>query len=343
MKKLLPLGFTLALLAGLSYVLWIGFHKHQDLPDAADDDDEAAPVHPLNAASAPPFTVILTKERAATLGLATAPLRKITHPALRQTFGFVLDPTPLVTLHSEIATAQAALTASQAAHQRTLALLATNDASIQASETSLAQFTTDHIKLQNLLHCAHLQWGHYGSPEPQALPAFIDQLVHGDTALIQVDPLPGEPFPLTPQRGHLLILGHENSPIPLSDIQPAPLANPNTHSPSLLLRVDHPPFPLPPGLALSAWLELPDPPQPGFAIPPSAILRHDGQSWVFLQQENDTYIRYPISLVAPLPGDLGWFTPTTDHLPGTAALVTTGAASLLSEERNASAPTAELD
>ena len=312
MKKLLPLGFTLALLAGLSYVLWIGFHKHQDLPDAADDDDEAAPVHPLNAASAPPFTVILTKERAATLGLATAPLRKITHPALRQTFGFVLDPTPLVTLHSEIATAQAALTASQAAHQRTLALLATNDASIQASETSLAQFTTDHIKLQNLLHCAHLQWGHYGSPEPQALPAFIDQLVHGDTALIQVDPLPGEPFPLTPQRGHLLILGHENSP-------------------------------LPPGLALSAWLELPDPPQPGFAIPPSAILRHDGQSWVFLQQENDTYIRYPISLVAPLPGDLGWFTPTTDHLPGTAALVTTGAASLLSEERNASAPTAELD
>ena len=76
-----------------------------------------------------------------------------------------------------------------------------------------------------------------------------------------------------------------------------------------------------------AWLSLPGDTANGVIVPRDAIVRHEGEAFVYVQTGDDTFARHEIELEHPL--DKGWF--SADFKPGVRVVVT-GAQQLLSEE-----------
>ena len=70
-------------------------------------------------------------------------------------------------------------------------------------------------------------------------------------------------------------------------------------------------------------------------MPRSAVLRHDGRTWVFAQAEEEKFVRKPVTLDTPLDGEKGWFVAECGGIEAGDKLVVTGAQSLLSEELKA--------
>ena len=334
-KKLIHFVIMLGVLAGLGYVLWIGVRKQQEKPAEAEEGAAVEAAKPEQEEKPEEFAVMLDKEKSTALAIEKDQPQKMELQARRMAFGSVIDPSPLVTLDGDLAAAEAALTASKAENERTRALAATNDASKKALDASEAQFLADKIKLDSLIRGAQLQWGAVFTSDAAKLRAFIDELVNGTAALIRVDVMPGDALAELPKSARILIMGREDKPINTTAIMPATSADPKTQAQGFVLRVDKPPFTLRPGMALTAWMELPEKPRAGFSIPRSAILRHDGRTWVYAQEEEEKYVRKPVTLDTPLDADQGWFITESGGLTADDVIVVTGAASLLSEELKA--------
>jgi hypothetical protein len=331
MKKVLHFLITLAVLAGLGEVLWIGIHKQGE--KSADAKEKTA--EPAEEAKPEEYAVMLEKKKARALGLEKEQPEKTTLQARRRAFGAVLDPLPLLTLDGELATAEAALAASKAENERTQALAATNDTSKKAVDTAAAQFLADKIKVESLIRSAQLQWGSVFTADAPKRRALMDELVKGTVALVRVDVLPGDTFPSLPKKARLLVLGREDQALQAAEIIPAASVDVKTQAQGFVLRVNNTAFALRPGMALTAWLDLPGASRAGYAVPRSAVLRHDGRTWVYAQEEEEKYVRKPVTLDSPLEGAQGWFVAEGGGLTGDDVIVVTGAASLLSEELKA--------
>jgi hypothetical protein len=334
MKKALNTLLILAVAAALGGALWRGVSHRSALEGAASKPEGV----PSEDEKPEDFTVSLEKEKWQALGIEKdLPERAELRPS-RMAFGRVLDPSPLVMLDNDLTSAEAALAASRADHERSQKLLAEGEnTSRKMAETAEAQFQADESKVNGLQRRALIEWGSaLATLLPPARHTLVDALVRGETALIRVDLLPGDALPDAPKSARLLVLGREQEPIDTGAITTAADVDPKSQAQGYLLWVEKAPFALRPGMALTAWLELAEPPRPGFAVPRSAILRHDGRTWVYIQEEEEKFTRKPVTLGAPLEGQKGWF---IDEKAGEIGagdlLVVTGAESLLSEELKA--------
>jgi len=83
-----------------------------------------------------------------------------------------------------------------------------------------------------------------------------------------------------------------------------------------------------PGTALMAYLAFPGSPKKGVLMPSSALVRYEGQVFVYLQKADDKFEREEVKLDLPLKN--GWLV-AGDLSPGD-KIVVTGAQQLLSEE-----------
>lgn len=332
-KKLFHFLLTVSVLAGLGYVLWIGMHKQKEKLEEA-KAEEATKAEEEAAPKPADFSVILEKERAKALGIEKEQPDKTELQARRIAFGTVLDPTVLVALDGELASAEAALKASKAENERTQALVATNDASKKTAEADEAQFEADRIKLETLVRSARLAWGLIIDDDAKKRSTMINELVTGSIALIRVDLMPGDALTELPKSASVVVMGREEKPFVTTEIMPATETNAKTQAQGFILRTK-PPFTLRPGMALTAWMELPEKPRAGFAIPRAAVLRHDGRTWVYVQEEAEKYVRKPITLDAPLDGERGWFVLEGGGITDEDVVVVVGAASILSEELKA--------
>lgn len=328
-KKFVHFLLAVGALAGLGYVLWIGLQKHEVKEEAKKEEVAAE-----EEDKPEDFTVVLEKERAKALGIDKEQPEKAELQARRAAFGSVLDPSPLIALDGELASAEAALKASDAENKRTQALVATNDASKKIADTAEAQFVADRIKLETIMRTAQLAWGAIIDCDATKRRALIDELVSGSTALIRVDLMPGDALTELPKSASIEVMGREQQTFTTTGIMPATSTDAKAQAQGFLLRAK-PPFTLRPGMALTAWLDLPGKPRAGFAIPRSAILRHDGRTWIYAQEEAEKYVRKPVTLDAPLDGERGWFVAEDGGLSEDDVIVVTGAASLLSEELKA--------
>ena len=336
MKKLAHFLLTLCVVLGLGWTLWIGVRKQKEKPqseeaaaaEGASKEEEQKPED---------FTVTLEKEKWQALDIDKGEPEKTELKPQRIAFGRVLDPTPLVTLDGELAAAEAALAASRAEHERTLNLFKNGENLARKTlETAEAQFRADEIKADGLRRSALLEWGAaIAALDAAQRREFVEQLVRGEVSLVRVDILPGDALAEQPKSARLLVLGREQQPVETTNITPAADVDAKTQAQGFILRVDKAPFPLRPGMALTAWLELPEKPRAGFAIPRSAVLRHDGRAWVYVQEEEEKFVRKPVTLDTPLDGDKGWFVAEGGGIKADDLLVTTGAQSLLSEELKA--------
>lgn len=329
-KKFVHFILIAAALAGLGFVLWTVVQKHAE----KEEETEAKADAPADEEKLEDFTVALEKVRAKALGIDEATASATKSQPRRMAFGNVMDPAPLVALDGDLASAEAALKASKAENERTQALVATNDASKKTADAAEAQFLADRIKLDTLVRGARLAWGSLVDDDATKQRAFIDELVSGTTALIRVDLMPGDALSDLPKSASVSVLGREDQSFTASEILPATATDPKAQSQGFILRVK-PPFALRPGMALTAWLDLPGKPRAGFAVPRSAVLRHDGRTWVYVQDEAEKYVRKPVTLDSPLDAERGWFIAADGGVTADDVIVVTGTASLLSEELKA--------
>ena len=336
MKKLANFLLTVCVVLGLGWTLWIGVRKQKEKPkteaaaaaEGAPKEEEAKPED---------FVVKLDKEKWQALAIEKGEPEKTELKPQRIAFGRVLDPTPIVTLDGELAAAEAALAASRAEYERTQTLLKGGEnLSRKVAETAEAQFRADEIKADGLRRSALIEWGSaFATLGPAARREFVERLVRGETSLIRVNILPGDALAEQPKSARVLVIGREEQPVETENITPAADVDAKTQAQGFILRVDKSPFALRPGMALTAWLELPQKPRAGFAIPRSAVLRHDGRAWIYVQEEEEKFVRKPVTLDTPLDGDKGWFIAEGGGIKADDLLVTTGAQSLLSEELKA--------
>jgi hypothetical protein len=331
MKRLAQFLLTACLILGLGWTLWTGIRKQKEKPKA---EEEGAPKEEDKPED---FVVKLEKEKWQALDIDKAEPEKTELQPRRIAFGRVLDPTPIVTLDGELAAAEAALAASRAENERTQKLLAAGEnTSRKAAEIAEAQFRADEIKTDSLTRRALIEWGAaIASLDAAKRREFVDRLVRGESALIRVDILPGDALAEAPRSARIVVLGREEQPVDTQNITPAADVDAKTQAQGFILRVDRPPFALRPGMALTAWLELPQKPRAGFAIPRSAVLRHDGRTWVYVQEDEEKFVRKSVTLDTPLDGDKGWFVAEGGGIKADDLLVVTGAQALLSEELKA--------
>ena len=333
MKKPLNIVAVAIVLVLLGWVVWRGFtHGHAGKDGDAKTEEKGGGEKKEEHED---FVVKLEKERWKALALEMAePLKEELTPQ-RVAFGRVLDPMPIVALDGELASAEAALAASRSEFERTQGLLRTGEGmSRKMAETAEAQFRGDEIKADGLRRRASLEWGATFSVRDTALRrVFVEQLVRSESALVRVDLPSGDALAEMPTGARLLVLGHEEQPIETATITPATDTDAKTQAQGYVLRVDKPPFALRPGMALTAWLGLAQKTRAGFSVPRSAVLRHDGRTWVFIQEESEKFVRKPIVLDTPLDAEKGWFVAAEGGgIVAEDLLVVTGAQALLSEE-----------
>ena len=337
MKRLLNILITLALLAALGWVLWRGFNLHREKAEEATKEHEKGEAEKKAAGEPEAFVVKLEKDKWKALGVEMAEPEKAELKPQRVAFGRVMDPVPLVTLDGDLASAEAALSASRAEYERTQSLQKAGEGiSRKVAETAEAQFRADEIKADGLRRRTRLEWGAtFSALETAERRSLVEQLVRGDAALVRVDLLPGDALAELPVSARLSVLGREAEMIGTKNITPATDTDAKTQAQGFVLRVEKPAFALRPGMALTAWLELAKPPQQGFALPRSSVLRHDGATWFFVQAEGEKFMRKPVTLVAPLDGEKGWFVAENGGIKADDLIVETGAQALLSEELKA--------
>ena len=332
MKKPLNIIVVATVLILLGWVLRHGFtHGHAEKEGEAKGAGEKKEEHE-------DFVVKLEKEKWKALALEMAEPEKAELKPQRVAFGRVLDPMPIVALDGELASAEAALAASRAEYERTQSLAKIGEnMSRKVAETAEAQFRGDEIKADGLRRRALLEWGAtFPALDAKQRRAFVEQLVRGESALVRVDLPSGDALVEPPAGARLLVLGHEEQPIETATITPATDTDVKTQAQGFVLRVDKPPFALRPGMSLTAWLGLAQKPRAGFAVPRSAVLRHDGRTWVFVQEESEKFARKPVVLDTPLDAERGWFVAAEGGGIGAEdLLVVTGAQALLSEELKA--------
>ena len=148
-----------------------------------------------------------------------------------------------------------------------------------------------------------------------------------DRLLARVDVPAGDVAPAGMAGALIVPLGFENRPIRAERVSLAAAVDPKTQGQPFLFRVPDRSFTLRPGLAVTAYIEVPGAIRNGVIIPRSAVVRQSGKTWVYVQTAPDQFARRPVTLEDPLAE--GWF--SSSLAPGS-RIATTGAQALLSEE-----------
>jgi hypothetical protein len=322
MKALARLLLVLLVLAVPAFLAWRGFEarEHQDEKSHAEEHEAEAGVVKLDAEA---------REHA---GIEFATLAAATLKPEVTAFGRVLDPAPLATLDDELAAAEAALEGSSAAKVRAQSLFQGGEnVARKTVETAESQLRADEIKLTALRRRLALEWGaSFAAVDSKARHDFVEQLIAGRAALVRVDLPAGDYLADIPKAARFAVLGLESQPLAVREIIPTSSADPKTQAQSFLLRIEAPAFPLRPGMAVTAWLEIGGEAQVGVSFPRAAVVRFDGRTWFYAPADENEFKRRSVSLGALLAD--GYF--VAGLKPGE-KIVVHGAQSLLSHEAKA--------
>jgi hypothetical protein len=260
------------------------------------------------------------------MGLKVASLAAAEAPAEVKGWGRVLDPAPLAALLTEAASARVALQASTREFERLKVLYSQDhNASARALEAAEATLTRDRIQLESAQARLLLGWGKAVAAR-EDLAELVHSLVAQEQALVRVDLPLGESPKTAPAGGRLAPVAAPDHPIPAQILGPAPAADAQLQTDGFLLlaRTDG----LVPGTVLAAWLTLAGPQRSGVLVPRNAVLRHEGETFVYRQTGADTFQRRAVTLEHP--SGTGWF--VAAGLQPQENVVVVGAQQLLSEE-----------
>ncbi|MGD9842478.1 MAG: hypothetical protein AB7F79_06185 [Steroidobacteraceae bacterium] len=209
----------------------------------------------------------------------------------------VLDASALVSILAETSAAQAAATASTSELKRVTALHQSgNNAALKTVEAARAQAIADHSRVTALQ--AQLL-GSWGSSISRMTAAQREQLMQsildGEVVLLRAE-LPGSTITLSPRSVRLRFLSESNS-INAKLLGAMPQTNSQSLGKAYLLSAPtDDQSALQPGQVLSAELEDATRSVSGIKLPRAAVLRWQGQQWVYVEHEAGHYQRVAITV-----------------------------------------------
>ena len=265
------------------------------------------------------------------LGIATAPLAAAQRTATVSGFARGIDAAPLATLDSDIASAVAALSASQVEATRTRALnQADQTVSKQVAEVAATQARADAAKLTLLRRRLGLEWG----PSIQALTdakrgRLVADIAAGHAALIRIDASGG----LTQFKGVATIdLGAAGS-ARAAILGPARVGDARLQSTGLLALITGPQaMRMATGTLAPATIAV-GAASTGTVIPRMALLRTGGETFAYVRRDAGSFER---RLVVDGAADPQGLVVTGGFRPGEQVVVK-GAAQLYAAETPAKA------
>ena len=317
----LALAFLIATLAGCS-------KPAADKPADAPDKTEATPKAGVTVDAA-------TQDR---IGLKTAaPTAMQWQPEIKA-YGRVVDPAPLLDSLMELARAEMTFDTSHQELERAKQLKKDNNISERAFQDAEATYKQNlaavgalNLKLQN-------SWGRR-IPEmmgPEVVPpgterkwdAFLKN--YPDSAmLIRVDLPVGERLDPWTQTARIISLAENIAPVTATYFDKLPAMDAQTQQQEMLFAADKSAAnKLTPGEAVTAIVKTSGDSVSGVVVPTSAVLRHEGRGWVYVQAGTNQFVRVEISLDHPT--DQGWF--VSENVSTTNRVVITGAQTILSAE-----------
>jgi hypothetical protein len=282
----------------------------------------------VTAGPAPAARVRIDPAAERGLGIATQRLAPADRASEIDAFAKVLDPEPLVQLDSDLATAEAAATASGAEAARAKALHAANGSvAAKDMEAAVAQAGSDALKVAMLRRRVDLEWGPGVAHMAAAARArLVRALVAGAAALVHVD-----------THNNAGQTGARFVKVDVGDgsirgvvLGPARAAEPRLQSSGLIVEVAGPQaILLSVGLTQSAHIEARSP-QKGFVIPRAAIIRFRGSDWAYVRSAPGVFERRLLEM--PVAEGDGYF--VTAGFAAGDEVVTTGAAALFTAEQS---------
>ena len=260
------------------------------------------------------------------IGLKTAPVEAVQLRPEVKGYGQVLDPTPLTLLLVDQLSAEASLNASKKEFERLKTLYAQDqNVSTRALETAEAAMRKDQILAEAAKSKLALTLGPITSAQTN-LQAFVESLVSLKRSLVRIDLPLGESLQAQPEGGRVAPLTAEEHPLPTKFLGPAPVADPQTQGQGFLFLLED--KPLPPGTAVIGWLQTPGEAQSGVIVPRAAIIRHEGDTYVYVQNGEEIFEHKDIEVERPT--EKGWF--VRSGIKPQDKVVITGAQQLLAEE-----------
>lgn len=303
----------------------------------ADDDEEEKPITSTTAKlsrdAAGHVLIGIRPAAQKEIGITTEILKPIVRPVQVEAYGFILDPTPLSKLNSDLISAQAALDAASAQYRRTRRLYAEQkNASLRDLQTAQASYLTDKSQLEALEQQLRNDWGEeVARMDPGDRYRLVSALVDRRQAIVRVTAPIGAQLDNVPDTAEIVVLGHDEQPLKARAVYTAPMVVPALQGQAFLVFIGTAQFPLRPGTAVSARISISDTSQQGVMVPRSAVVRYGGNEWVYHELDGDRFVRRQI--VPAEITDRGYF--VTENLAPGARIVVRGAQTLLSEELKA--------
>ena len=246
-------------------------------------------------------------------------------------YGRVLDPSPLAGLVNDLVTAQAAAAATQQEWDRQKTLSGQTNTSQRALQTAEAAARRDQLAVQAVRDKLALGWGDALAGRAD-LAEFVQLLTTRKAALARVDLPAGETLEPTPAAARLVALSGKTAEAKF--LCPVPDVDPQIQGQGFIFLIQPNDIALAPGGAVTAWMQRPGDPLAGAIIPRDAVVRVEGEGWVYLMIKDkggEGFMRRKILLDRPTEN--GWF--VADSVKPDDYIVVTGAQTLLSEELKA--------
>jgi hypothetical protein len=241
-------------------------------------------------------------------------------------YGQVVDPAPLVALITELASAQAAHTASSGELARLKTLEGQGNASARALQTAEAAASRDAVAIQSARERLTLSWGK-AVADQKDLPAFVHDLTSQETALVRIDLPVGEMLKEPPGGARIANLSGASADAAFLESAPSVDQQMQGHGFLFLLKPNS--LRLTSGEAVVGYLKIPGQPLAGVIIPREAVVRTEGMGWMYILNESgESFTRIEVALDHPT--EAGWF--VTKGAMASDHVVTTGAQQLLSLE-----------
>jgi hypothetical protein len=298
--------------------------QNQPAPAAPAEEEEAGPKLSRDTNGNP--VISMSDEAQGDFGiLVKSPVAFQMSPELKG-YGKVLDPAPLAALVTEVATAQAAFTASSNELARLKTLEGQGNASARALQAAEAAAQRDHLAAQSAMERLALSWGR-PVIDQKDLPALVQSLVTLEAALVRVDLPVGDPVKAQPTGARIDTLSGQSAEAEF--LEPAPSVDPQMQGRGFLFLLKPNSLRLTAGEAVVGYIKIPGDPQAGVIIPRDAVVRTEGASWVYLlNSAGDAFTRVQVALDHPT--EAGWF--VSKGVSAGEYVVVAGAQQLLSFE-----------
>jgi hypothetical protein len=275
-----------------------------------------------------PHEVTLAAAEQTRLGVVVGTLAVTAAPAGTLTTARVLDPGPLLALHSELSAALASLAASRAEAERTRKLFAEDrTASERAVEAAAAQAMADQERVDSGRRRIALEWGDgIANLSTAQRSALLNEVAAARAGLVRVELPVGADAP--PARATIDVqLGADSPVLHATVLGTLPTADARLQTWGVLAELRGRDAAVPIGRMLIARLPAAGPAN-GVVLPRSALLRKDSRIWAYVQTAPTRFVRREVTGYEPMSG--GWLV-HKGFSPGE-RVVTGGAAALLAIE-----------